>query len=211
MSERIGIIGGNGVAATNKLCDLIEIELTKNGAFRDFHHPELIIYQATQSPSRSMFIEGRGKSFIEDYVNIAKKLHSIGADTICMCCNTAHYAIEIIQSESGVQFINLIDEVVKTAYKKFTPSPVLHKIGVMATDGCIFGKVYERYFKKYFDDNALVIYPEPDMQKEVTRGICNIKNNSRFFPLDHPDRPFSIFSRVYDHLLKKGAQLRNYR
>lgn len=31
----IGVIGGNGVAATNKLCQLIEEKLTKGGAYRD--------------------------------------------------------------------------------------------------------------------------------------------------------------------------------
>ena len=38
----IGIIGGAGVAATNKLNELIEIDLTSKGAFRDCHHPEII-------------------------------------------------------------------------------------------------------------------------------------------------------------------------
>lgn len=46
----IGIIGGNGVAATNKLLQLIEEKITKNGAFRDCHHPEMIAWQATQAP-----------------------------------------------------------------------------------------------------------------------------------------------------------------
>ena len=36
----IGVIGSNGVAATNKLCQLIEEMGVKNGAFRDAHHPE---------------------------------------------------------------------------------------------------------------------------------------------------------------------------
>ena len=39
----IGVIGGNGVAATNRLCQLVEMEMTENGAFRDAHHPEMII------------------------------------------------------------------------------------------------------------------------------------------------------------------------
>lgn len=69
----IGVIGGNGVAATNKLLSLIEENKTINGAFRDAHHPEMIIWQATQAPSRSMYLEGRGPSWIEDYVNIAGK------------------------------------------------------------------------------------------------------------------------------------------
>lgn len=49
----IGIIGGNGVAATNKLLQLIEEKITKNGVFRDCHHPEMIAWQATRAPSRS--------------------------------------------------------------------------------------------------------------------------------------------------------------
>ena len=39
----IGIIGGNGVAATNRLCQLIEERCTRKGAFRDGHHPEMLI------------------------------------------------------------------------------------------------------------------------------------------------------------------------
>lgn len=87
----IGIIGGNGVAATNKLNCLIEERLTREGAFRDAHHPEIITWQATQAPSRSMYLEGRGPSWIEDYVEIGEKLKSCGCTELCMCCNTAHY------------------------------------------------------------------------------------------------------------------------
>lgn len=55
----IGIIGGNGVAATNRLAELLEEKFVKDGAYRDAHHPEMIIWQATQAPSRSMYLEGR--------------------------------------------------------------------------------------------------------------------------------------------------------
>ena len=44
---KIGVIGGNGVAATNRLCDMIERKVTAAGAFRDAHHPEMIVWQAT--------------------------------------------------------------------------------------------------------------------------------------------------------------------
>ena len=74
----IGVIGGNGVAASNKLCQLVEEGLTRNGAFRDAHHPEMIIWQATQAPSRSMYLEGRGPSWIEDYVEIGKMMKACG-------------------------------------------------------------------------------------------------------------------------------------
>lgn len=74
MAKNIGIIGGAGVAATNKLLELVEVKITKRGAFRDCHHPEMIVYQATKVPSRSLFLENKGENFVEAYIDIAKKL-----------------------------------------------------------------------------------------------------------------------------------------
>ncbi|MDR0738317.1 MAG: aspartate/glutamate racemase family protein, partial [Prevotellaceae bacterium] len=132
----IGIIGGAGVAATNKLCELIENKLVERGAFRDGHHPEMIIYQATKAPSRSMYLEGRGPSFVEDYFNIGVKLKEAGAHVICMCCNTAHFAIDELQERIGLPFINVIKEVVLLAKKTNN-----HRIGLIASEGCLKGKV----------------------------------------------------------------------
>ncbi|HPW67372.1 MAG TPA: amino acid racemase [Salinivirgaceae bacterium] len=196
----VGIIGGAGVAATNKLCKLIENRYTLNGAFRDAHHPEMIIYQATQAPSRSMFLEGRGPSFIEDYITVGSKLKSIGAEILCMNCNTAHYAIDDIQRGVGLPFINLIEEVVKRC-----KSIGKTNIGLVASDGCLMGKVYERYFSKIIP-NANIIYPDDEVQKLVTKGICNIKNIHRFDTVSSQERPRNIFEKVREHLADKGSE-----
>lgn len=201
MKEIIGIIGGAGVAATNKLLELIEIQLTQNGAFRDSHHPEMIVYQATQAPSRSMYLEGKGRSFIKDYVHVAKKLKDAGATKLCMCCNTAHFAIEEIQKKSEIEFINLIEEVVKEVKKTKKT-----KIGLIASDGCLKGKIYEDYFTKLFP-LAEIIYPDINMQKKVTKGICNTKNTLRFADENNPDRPINIFADIQNHLFNNGAEL----
>ena len=103
----IGVIGANGVAATNRLCELIEERVVKAGGYRDCHHPEMIIWQATQVPSRSMYLEGKGESFIPEYIRIGRRLKECGCNEICMCCNTAHYYIEELQKEIGLPVINL--------------------------------------------------------------------------------------------------------
>ncbi|MBR3799198.1 MAG: amino acid racemase [Bacteroidales bacterium] len=195
----VGVIGAAGVAATNKLCELIEVKYTRNGAFRDCHHPEMIIYQATQAPSRSMYLEGKGPSYIDDYVNVGTKLKNAGADTICMCCNTAHYALPEIESKVGVKFINLIAEVALKCKQSGAK-----RVGLVASDGCLGGKVYERYFAEICPEVELV-YPEPVVQKNVTKGICNVKNMHRFEALDSPERPARIFDEVRVHLLEKGC------
>lgn len=196
----LGIIGGNGVAATNKLNSLIEEYFTRKGFIRDCQHPEIITWQATKVPSRSMFLEGRGESFIPDYIKIGLELKRIGCSHLCMCCNTAHFALDELQDKIGLPFINLVQHVVDSALKTNAS-----KIGLIASDGCLFGKVYEKYFSQ--SDSERLIYPELEFQKMVTRGICNIKNSSRFYPIDSPERPKTLFNNVCKHLHEKGAEL----
>lgn len=197
---KIGIIGGAGVAATNKLNELIELELTKNGAFRDSHHPEIIVWQATQVPSRSLYLEGKGKSFIPEYIDIAKKLKYCGADKICMCCNTAHYAIEEISYKARIPFINLIDNI---AFK--VKRLGIKNVGLIASDGCLKGKVYEKYFDKICPE-VKIVYPNKQYQSLVTKGICNIKNMHRFDDLNSKQNPSLIFKQVENYLINKGVE-----
>jgi aspartate racemase len=195
----IGIIGGAGVAATNKLLELIEIDITKSGAIRDCHHPEVLVYYATQAPSRSMFLEGRGESYIPAYIDAANKLKHAGATILCMNCNTAHYAIDDISKNADMPFINLIEQVCLKVKEL-----EIEKIGLVASDGCLFGKVYEKYISIICPDTK-IIYPDESLQKSVTKGICNIKNSNRFMNEKHPERPRNIFADVKSELLSAGA------
>jgi aspartate racemase len=194
----IGVIGGNGVAATNRLCYLIEDKVTKKGAFRDAHHPEMIVWQATQVPSRSMYLEGRGESFIPGYVEIGRKLKACGCTSLCMCCNTAHYAINELQEQIGLPFINLLEEVAKEANRNG-----VKRIGMMCSDGLRRIKLYDKWFEKVNTEMHLV-YPNEEMQKLVTKGICNAKNTTRF-DSTNVEYPGKLFSKVCEHLISQGV------
>lgn len=198
MKKLVGIIGGAGVAATNKLLEIIETSLTQNGAFRDCHHPEMVVYQATQAPSRSMFLEGKGKNFFDDYVNIGLRLKSINATKLCMCCNTAHYSIFELEKAIGLPFINLIDSVIEKAVAK-----KYKNIALIASDGCLLGQVYEKSLARMQADIHF-LYPDKTMQQMVTRGICNIKNVKRF-QKDDEENPVTIFSNIDKFFAEKGV------
>lgn len=191
----IGVIGGNGVAATNKLCSLIEEQLTLNGAFRDAHHPEMVIFQATQAPSRSMYLEGRGPSWIEDYVEVGKKLKACGCDELCMCCNTAHYAVEELAEKINIKFVNLLDLVAKRCHELG-----VRKIGMMCSDGLRKVGLYEKRFAIYAPKVAFV-YPDEEFQELVTKGICGAKSKIRFTnPQLEKYHPYNCFAYVCEHL-----------
>lgn len=192
----LGIIGGNGVAATNRLCTLVEEGCTKNGAYRDGHHPEMIIWQATQAPSRSMYLEGRGPSWIEDYCKIGLKLKACGCTKLCMCCNTAHYVVHDLEKKIGLPFINilsLVAEKCKISHCK--------RIGIMCTDGLRKKQIYDNYIHTLLP-NAIVIYPDPNYQNMATLGICNAKNEKRFDDIDMcKEHPANCFNTVCRHLI----------
>lgn len=118
-----------------------------------------------------------------------------------MCCNTAHYAIDEISQKADIKFINLVKEVVKEVTKKNVQS-----VGLIASDGCLKGMVYEKYFKEICP-NTKIIYPDEKYQKLVTKGICNIKNMHRFDIKNSIERPNFIFRQVKNHLRKAGAEI----
>lgn len=170
---KIGVIGGNGVAATNRLCELIERKVTGAGAFRDAHHPEMVVWQATEVPSRSMFLEGRGPDWRPDYIRIAKALKALGCDIGCMCCNTAHYAVADVEDGSGLPFVNLLDEVALKA-KSFGG----REYELFCSDGARKFDIYGKAFRRICPTIRL-IYPNEERQSLVTKTICGVKTRAR--------------------------------
>jgi aspartate racemase len=189
----IGIIGGAGVKAGVELAKRIENKVTDMGAYRDCHHPEIILWQATSAPSRSMFLEGRGPSFINSYISIAKNLKKCGANVLCMSCNTAHAAIEKIEKKAEIPFIDLLKETSITIEKKF---PAGARIGILCSKGTADHKLYDRYFNQY-SSKAVLVYPDQKYQTIVSQGICAVKDTNDM------SKANKIFHKVIFHLEKK--------
>ena len=200
----IGIIGGAGVAASIEFLSRLEQIVTKEGAFRDQQHPELVMYQATQVPSRSMFLEGRGPTFIPGYIEAGKKLKEVGASFAAMACNTAHYAIDEISAGCGLPFVNMIEENFAATLQL---APGAKKIGVLCSDGTRKAGIYEQTAQR-LGIKAEILQPDEKQQAEVTLGICNIKKAyHRTKPLDDPERPAKLFADAVMNLTGKGAQV----
>ena len=164
----------------------------------DAHHPEMIIWQATQVPSRSMYLEGRGDSFIPGYVDVGQKLKACGCTELCMCCNTAHYAIRELEEQIGLPFINLLAGVAKECYNKG-----VMRIGMICSDGLRKIELYNKYFALE-NSGMTLVYPDKKMQKFVTLGICNAKNSKRNLP-ECDEYPEKLFSRVCDWFLDQDV------
>jgi aspartate racemase len=191
----IGIIGGAGVAAGAALVARIEEIVTASGAYLDQQHPEVVLYQATQAPSRSMHLEGRGDSFIPAYRDATRRLADFGATCIAMCCNTAHAALDELQAASSVPFINLIEETLAELGRRH---PDATRVGILCSDGTRAARLYDRQLARQ-ERNLQLVYPDELHQKRVTQGIRNIKRGLHRGPAS-PERPQELFAAAADHL-----------
>lgn len=189
---KIGVIGGNGVAATNRLMEFVERKVTAAGAFRDAHHPEMIVWQATGVPSRSMFMEGRGPDWRPDYIRIASTFKSLGCDLGCMCCNTAHYAIDDIVKGSGLPFVNLLEEV---AFR--VKDLGLSRVELWVSDGARKFDIYSPVFKRCVP-NCEIVYPPVERQALVTKIICAVKTKARFLSADDEAHPRMMIRKLLE-------------
>lgn len=151
MKKAIGIVGGVGPAAGT---DLAEKVFRHTKADKDQDHIDLYLTSCPSIiPDRTGFLLEGGPSPTEGLTECARKLASLGATAIGVCCNTAHAhtimdaVVETMKREyPGAEMVNLIDTAVGSMAAKY---PEGAKIGLLATCGTIKTGVYSEYFKAY--------------------------------------------------------------
>ncbi len=140
--KRLGIIGGMGPEAT---ADLFRKIIDNTPANSDQEHIPIVIDNYPQIPDRTLYLKGKGPSPLPFLLESLRRLERAGVDCLCMPCNTAHYFIDELRKEASVPFISMIEAVVK---KVKSIGMKGKKIGLLATDGTIIGRVYHREFEK---------------------------------------------------------------
>ncbi|WP_297490071.1 aspartate racemase [Thermococcus sp.] len=161
MVERIiGILGGMGPLAT---ADLFRRIVEKTPAKRDQDHPRIIIYNNPKIPDRTAFILGHGEDPRPELITSAKKLEECGADFIIMPCNTAHFFAEDIQRAIKVPLVSMVEETAERVREMG-----IKRVGLMATEGTIRGRVYHRALERR---GIKLVLPDENDQKLVMKGI----------------------------------------
>ena len=156
MKKSIGIIGGMGPLAT---CDLMEKIINATDANVDQDYPHIYVDCNTDIKDRTNFILNNMDNPLEEMVKTAQKLEKLGAEVLCMPCNTAHYFYEDIQKEITVPLINMIEStVLYIKNKKYS------KAALLATDGTLKSSLYTKYAVKHEVD---ILIPSSDDQRLV--------------------------------------------
>lgn len=166
MNNLIGVIGGLGPKATTYFMDLV-IDNTESECDQD--NVNLLVCQYSSIPDRTSYILGESKdSPVPEMIKCARLLERENCKYIVIPCNTASYFYDEIARNVDVRVINILEETSKEVLSS-KPS----KIGLMATDGTIRSKAYQRFI-----DGDLLFIPDSEYQEKIMSIIYDkIKRN----------------------------------
>ncbi|MDR2737462.1 MAG: amino acid racemase, partial [Puniceicoccales bacterium] len=197
--ERLGIIGGCGVAAANELVCRMEKRLTELGCVDDSQQPETILFQAAHAPDRIAFAAGRSEnSFVPYFIDVGRKLKMCGATICCIPCNTAHCAIDEIESGVGVPFIDIIDCTLRFIVEKH---PSARKVGLLCSSGTKVSRVYQKHADGFPHE---FLFPRETLQRSVDDGIFAVKRGLRY---TSPVATREFFVPAAADLIDQGADV----
>ncbi len=192
--DTIGIIGGMGPVATNRLSELIT-GLTP--ATSDQAHIPVITFNNSAIPSRVDAIFEGGVSPLPELIRTARILQTAGADFLIMPCNTAHYYFDDIQASVDIPILNMIEETVRQIVNELSEIEAIGLLGSTPTLEC---GLFHRYLLKY---GKKVVVPDSSVQEELVMasifGEHGIKAGYR-------DQPQAQLLEAGHHLIAKGSE-----
>ena len=178
----IGILGGMGTQAGLDFCN--KLAMLNRGKI-DQEYPLFMLYNKSNIPGRPESIGVQTRTFsalprssenITKYNKVLKSLlegcrslEKSGCKFIVIPCNTAHYWYGGLKKKIKIPIINMPKEVflhTKKICKKNS------KIGLLATEGTLKTKIYEKLFKSEYR----LITPLNNLQtKSVNKTIKHVK------------------------------------
>lgn len=192
--QTIGVIGGMGPEATNRLCQLIT-ELTDAGC--DQSHIPVICFNNSAIPSRVDAIFCGAASPLPELVLTAKTLIRAGADFLLMPCNTAHFYFAELQRTVSAPIVNMIEE---TTLHICEATPALKTVGLLASSPTIECGLYH---KALSGSGVSVVVPDSQMQNDcVMQSIFGPKG----IKAGHQAEPKEQLIEAGMRLVAKGAQ-----
>jgi aspartate racemase len=166
----IGDIGGMGPAAAAMFSRYMVAH--NESARSDQEHTRLLLDQATDIPDRTAAIKAKSQEPVIEMGNSLRRLAKAGATDIVMTCNTAHHFFpqleNVIRDEHlNVNLIHIVDATM-TLLDKMKPGA--RKVGLLATDGTLEQKIYQKRAAEKGRELEWVV-PDPDVQQKVMDGI----------------------------------------
>jgi aspartate racemase len=189
-TKTIGILGGMGPYAS---IDIYRIILDSIQVEKEWEYPHVIINSNPTIPSRTRAFLFGETSPVPDMIAAAKALERAGADFILLPCNSAHYFLNDVKAEVGIEIVDLIAE---TCRRVADEHPSVKRVAVLGGEVTLQGGLYQKGFKPY----GISVEPiTPSAERTLRQGIDMIKHNRREADV------LSDFFALVEGLVRSGA------
>lgn len=138
----IGVLGGMGPEAT---VDFMAKVIALTPADKDQDHIRMLVDHNPAVPNRQTAILDGGEDPGPVLAEMAKRLEAAGADILVIPCNTAYVFAASVKAAVDIPLISIIDVTIDAILQR---DASIRKVGVLATDGCLQGGVYQDALQK---------------------------------------------------------------
>jgi aspartate racemase len=106
-----------------------------------------------------------GEDPVPEMLMAGEALQGAGADFLIIPCNTAHHFIDRLREKLDIPILHMIE---MTAEMVGREMPQVKKAGLIASDGTLKSKIYDRFFNKV---GVNILEPSDEMQEETMKAI----------------------------------------
>ncbi len=172
--------------------DLFRKIVLNTDAPNDQEHLRVLIDNNTSIPDRTAALLKGGEDPVPQMTNSAQLLEEMGAELLLIPCNTAHCFHQAVQESVHIPVLHMIEITAKILKEQG-----IETVGLLATDGTIQCRLYEKIYESY---GITTLCPEPEEQKAVMGLIYDGVKAGR------ADYDALAMKKAIDHLQKRGAE-----
>ena len=155
---RLGILGGMGPQATQTFYQQI---IDRTDAHCDQEHVPTLIWSDSRIPDRTAaLLEGRGDEVYARLLQDAKLLEAAGCTVMAVPCNTSHYFLDRLQTETALPILHML----RLTARRIRETGTSKKVGILATDGTVQMGLYQAACAA---EGLDAITPPPEIQAIV--------------------------------------------
>lgn len=189
--KMIGVLGGMGPEAT---VDFMAKVIALTPAAKDQDHIRMLVDHNPAVPNRQTAILGDGEDPGPALAEMAKRLEAAGADILVIPCNTAYVFASSVKAAVDIPLISIIDVTIDAILQRDSS---IKKVGVLATDGCLQGGVYQEALEKR---SLVPVLPDSHELAELMVLVNGIKAG------DKSEAVTVAMRKLADALISRGAE-----
>ena len=171
----LGLIGGTSYHSTivyyKMINEMVGQEIGAQG------NPPLLLYSMNIELMRSQDVD----KINTEYLNIARKLETAGAEAIIICANTPHMVYEYVQPKIDIPILHIADAIGKEAKRHG-----LNKLGLLGNKPTMTRGFIPKILNDHYHIDTLI--PEEHclsqahdyVSKELTQGVFSEKAKNFF-------------------------------